>query len=39
MRNNEATLAPASNAVNRDKTAIFLTLWDDLLWFFEQTVL
>jgi len=26
-------------AVNRGKTAIFLTLWDDLLWFSEQTVL
>ena len=34
----QATLAPACTPVNSDKTAIFLTLCSDLLWFFEQTL-
>lgn len=32
------TLAKAPTVVNGDKTAIFLTLCDNLLWFFEQTL-
>jgi hypothetical protein len=32
------TLAPACKPVNSGKTAIFLTLCDDLLWFFRQTL-
>jgi len=32
------TLAPACMPVNSGKTAIFLTLCDDLLWFFRQTL-
>ena len=33
-----ATLTKARKRVNWGKTAIFLTLCHDLLWFFEQTV-
>ena len=33
------TLTKARKGVNWGKTAIFLTLCHDLLWFFEQTLL
>lgn len=38
QQNSSVTLAPAQTGGQRGKTAIFLTLWDDLLWFFEETL-
>ena len=31
-------LSKGTNDGQQDKTAIFLTLWDNLLWFLEQTL-